>query len=68
MATAQAIDRNGGNLRTMLRALLVIDSQDPPECPPEGAEIGTRASASESARRLLIRITSMLCERLEHAG
>jgi hypothetical protein len=68
MAAAQLIDRNGGDLRTTLRALLVIESQDPSQCPPEGAEIGTRASASEAARRLLIRMTSMLCERLEQAG
>jgi tetratricopeptide (TPR) repeat protein len=68
IAAAQAIDRNGGELQTVLRALLVLDGDEGLTCPPEGSEIGTRASASDPARRLLIRITTMLCERLEHSG
>ncbi len=68
IAAAQAIDRNGGELQTILQALLVLDDDEQSPSPAEGSEIGTRASASEPARRLLIRITTMLCERLEHAG
>ena len=67
MAAAQAIDRNGGDLRSVLRALLVLENQSETEPNFEGAEIATLASTSESARRLLSRITRMLCEKLEHA-
>lgn len=68
IAAAQTIDRNGGDLRTVLRALLVLESEEQSMCPPEGSGIGTQAAASEPARRLLTRITTMLCERLDHAG
>jgi tetratricopeptide (TPR) repeat protein len=67
MAAAQTIDRNGGDLRSVLRALLVLESSNPSHPTLDGAEIATLASTSESARRLLARITRMLCERLEHA-
>ncbi len=67
MAAAQTIDRNGGDLRSVLRALVVLESSNPSQPTFEGAEIATLASTSESARRLLARITRMLCERLEHA-
>jgi len=64
MAAAQTVDRNGGDLRSVLRALLVLDHANAEEPAFEGAEIGTLASTSESARRLLTRITTQLCERL----
>jgi len=67
MAAAQAIDRNGGDLRSVLRGLLVLESDDPSQPIFEDAEIAIWASTSEAARRLLTRITKMLCERLEHA-
>ncbi len=68
MAAAQSIDRNGGDLRLILRALFVLESGDESQCPPEGAPLATATTTSETARRLLTRITTMLCERLEHAG
>jgi tetratricopeptide (TPR) repeat protein len=68
IAAAQAIDRNGGDLATVLRALLVLEADEGTPCASEGSGIATRASASEPARRLLMRVTRMLCERLEHAG
>jgi hypothetical protein len=67
MAAAQAIDRNGGDLRPVLRALLALESDSSARPIFEGANIGTLASTSESARRLLARITTLLCERLERA-
>jgi hypothetical protein len=67
MAAAQAIDRNGGDLRSVLRALLVLEHARSGEPEFGGAEIGTLASTSETARRLLTRITSLLCERLDRS-
>ncbi len=67
MAAAQAIDRNGGDLRSVLRALLVLEHARAGEPGFGGAEIGTLASTSETARRLLTRITSLLCERLDRS-
>jgi hypothetical protein len=66
IAAAQAIDRNGGDLQSVLRALLVLESDNPSQPILEGPEIATLASTSQSARRLLTRITTMLCDRLEH--
>jgi tetratricopeptide (TPR) repeat protein len=65
MAAAQAIDRDGGDLRSVLRALLSLESEAAAQPILEGANIGTLASTSETARRLLARITTLLCERLE---
>jgi len=67
MAAAQAIDRNGGDLRSVLCALLALENGDSPQPDFEGAEIATLASTSDSARRLLAQITRMLCEKLDHA-
>ena len=67
MAAAQAIDRNGGDLRNVLRALILFDHSTTEEPAFEAAEIGTLASTSEPARRLLTRITTLLCERLERS-
>ena len=66
MAAAQTIDRNGGDLRSVLRALLLLENDNPSNPGIEGTEIATSAATSESARRLLRRITTVLCERLEH--
>ena len=68
IAAAQAIDRNGGDLRSVLRALLALEAKDGPPQFTKDAELATHASASEPARRLLSRITEMLCQRLDHAG
>ena len=65
MAAAQVVDRNGGELKHVLRALLVLDP-DSAESPAfEGAEIATLAASSDAARRLLTRITTQLCDRLD---
>jgi hypothetical protein len=66
MAAAQTIDRNGGDLQLVLRALILLESDDPSNPTFEGAEIATLASTSGPARRLLTRITNVLCERLGH--
>jgi len=65
MAAAQAIDRNGGDLRTVLLALLALDAEDDAQPRFDGTEIATLAATSEPARRLLSRITGKLCDRLE---
>jgi tetratricopeptide (TPR) repeat protein len=67
MAAAQAIDRNGGDLRSVLCALLALENNGTSPANFEGVEIATLASTSESARRLLTHITRTLCERLQHA-
>jgi tetratricopeptide (TPR) repeat protein len=66
MAAGQAIDRNGGDLRSVLCALLVLESDNPSQPGFDDAEIAALVSTSESACLLLTRITRMLCERLEH--
>ena len=67
MAAARSVDRHGGDLRCVLRALLVLESADSESAAFEGARIGTLASTSEPARRLLAHITNLLCERLERS-
>ena len=67
MAAAQVIDRNGGDLLSVLRALILLNGSDELRPHFENAEIGTLASTCDPARRLLVRITTLLCERLEHA-
>ncbi len=67
IAAAQAIDRNGGDLRSVLQALLWLENSDPSRQAFEAAEIATLAASSDSVRRLLKRITRMLCERLEES-
>ena len=67
MAAAQAIDRNGGDLRSVLCALLALENNGSSPANFEGVEIATLASTSESAHRLLTHITRTLCERLQHA-
>jgi hypothetical protein len=65
MAAAQVIDRNGGDLRRVLRALLVLETASTNPGLLEDAELGTLASTSGTAQRLLTRITTRLCEKLE---
>ena len=65
IAAAQAIDRNGGNLGAVLRALLIMESDDPSQPKTQNAEIATLASNSDPVCRLLKQINLMLCERLE---
>jgi hypothetical protein len=43
MAAAQTIDRNGGDLRSVLRALVLLESSNPSHPTFEGAEIATLA-------------------------
>lgn len=65
MAAAHAIDRDGGALEPVLRALLVLDPETAESPAFEGASLATLTSGCEPARRLLRRIVSQLCERLE---
>ncbi len=65
MAAAQVVDRNGGDLGSALRALLVMDPETADEPAFEGAEIATLTTSSASARRLLVRVLTQLCDRLE---
>ena len=65
IAAAQVVDRTGGELQSVLRALLVLDAKDEQAPAFDGAEIATLAASSEAARRLLTRISTQLCERLE---
>jgi len=65
MAAAQVIDRNEGDLRSVLRALLVLETASTNPGLLEDAELGTLASTSGTAQRLLTRITTLLCEKLE---
>jgi hypothetical protein len=51
----------------VLLALLSLESDATPDSNFEAMEVATLAATSEPARRLLTRITRMLCERLEHA-
>lgn len=66
IAAAQTIDRNGRDMRSVLRALLVMENENPSQLNFEDTDISTLVSSSDSACRLLVRITTMLCERLEH--
>lgn len=65
MAAAQVVDRAGGELGCVMRALLVMDPETAADPAFEGAEIATLAGSSRAARRLLNRILSQLCNRLE---
>lgn len=65
IAAALVIDRNGGDLRSVLRGLVLIEQSEAGEPHFENAEIGTLVATSETARCLLARIISLLCERLE---
>ena len=67
IAAAQAIDRTGGDLRSVLRALLLLESPDSSQPTFEGTEIATLVSNCKPARRLLTLITRMLCEKLGNA-
>jgi hypothetical protein len=67
IAAAQVIDRFGGDLRNVLRALLILDNRNTGQPAYESAEIDTLASTSAPVRMLLTRITSLLCERLERS-
>ena len=65
IAAAQVVDRNGGDLGCVLRALVVLDQDNRDEPTLESARIGTLVADSEPARRLLQRISTLLCDRLE---
>ena len=67
IAAAQVVDRNGGDLRCVLRALVLLEKERSDEPLPEGARIATLVADSEPARRLLKRISSLLCDRLERS-
>lgn len=64
MAAAQAIDRSGGELRSVIRALLALDGTGGNEPSFEGARLATLAADCEPVRRLLGRITTLVCDRL----
>jgi tetratricopeptide (TPR) repeat protein len=65
MAAAQVIDRNEGDLGSVLRALLMLETASTDPGLLEGAALATLTSTSGTAKRLLTRITTLLCERLE---
>jgi hypothetical protein len=65
IAAAQVVDRNGGDLRCVLRALVLLDQDRSEEPIPESARIGALVADSEPARRLLQRISTLLCDRLD---
>ena len=67
IAAALVIDRNGGDLRSVLRGLILIEKAESDDPKLENTEIGTLVANSETARRLLGRITSLLCKRLENS-
>jgi tetratricopeptide (TPR) repeat protein len=64
IAAGQVMDRSGGDLRSTLRALLVLEGNAEADAHLEGAQLGTLAATSESTRRLLLRINTQLCDRL----
>jgi hypothetical protein len=65
MAAAQVIDRNEGDLGSVLRALLMLETASTDPGLLEGAALATLTSTSGTAKRLLTLITTLLCERLE---
>lgn len=65
IAGAQAVDRTGGHLAPVLRALLAMEPDVADEPAFEGAEIATLSASSPAARALLTRILTQLCDRLE---
>ena len=65
IAAAQVVDRTGGDLAPVLRALLVMEPETAESPAFEGAEIATLTSSSPTARALLVRILTQLCDRLE---
>jgi hypothetical protein len=65
LAAAQAVDRNGGDLRSVLRALLALEPEADHAIGLEDAGLATLAGTCEPARRLLSRVTQQLCDRLE---
>ncbi|MEM9177114.1 MAG: hypothetical protein AAGC67_17995, partial [Myxococcota bacterium] len=65
IAAAQVVDRNGGDLAPVLRALLVMEPETADAPAFEGAEIATLTASSPAARALLVRILTQLCDRLE---
>ena len=65
LAAAEVLDREGGPLRPVLLALIALDGGTSPADPPDRAELGGLVSSCEAARLLLIRITELLCQKLE---
>ncbi|MFO0690498.1 MAG: tetratricopeptide repeat protein [Myxococcota bacterium] len=65
LAAALLLDRERGALRPVLLALLALDPQAAEAGEPLATELGGRASSCEATRLLLIRITHVLCEKLE---
>ncbi|MEZ4355272.1 MAG: tetratricopeptide repeat protein [Myxococcota bacterium] len=65
LAAAQAVDRGAASLRDVLRALVLLNGDAELRPHFDQADLGALAVASEPARRLLIRVTTLLCERLE---
>ena len=65
LAAAQVVDRTGGELASVLRALLVMEPETAEAPAFEGAEIATLTASSPAARSLLCRVLTQLCDRLE---
>ncbi|MBY0400236.1 tetratricopeptide repeat protein, partial [Myxococcota bacterium] len=65
LAAAILLDRERGALRPVLMALLALDPHASAPGEPLATEVGGRLSSCEAARRLLVRITNVVCEKLE---
>jgi len=64
LAAAQLVDRNGGDLATVLRALLVLEGWDPKQVEHDETLIAARVDGSPPARTLLTRILRQLGDEL----
>ncbi len=65
LAAAQVLDRAHGPLRPVLQALIALDGDTREAGDLDRAELGGLVSSCEAARLLLIRITDLLCQKLE---
>jgi tetratricopeptide (TPR) repeat protein len=65
LAAAQIVDRGHGPLRPVLLALIALDGDTREAGDLDRAELGGLVSSCEAARLLLIRITDLLCQKLE---
>ena len=65
LAASEVLDREGGPLRPVLLALIALEGGAIPATPLDRTELGGLVSSCEAARLLLIRITELLCQKLE---
>jgi len=65
LAASQVLDREGGSLRPVLLALISLEGGTIPAASLDRIELGGLVSSCEAARLLLVRITELLCQKLE---